>query len=401
MLFLAMSAYRRSSEENYTYSNEPTPMAAYCESPANAELSYHTTSSYNILQPFSSYSSPLPPYYGPHTPIGFQGAEVHPGLNGLSSSRHEPSHSPAYRHRYLNTDRLISMADMAESGLESQESINEATMLSEPVKPPLDGFPNVDEFDRLMKSYVNDLSSKKQDKALINARRARNIRTVLADPKDTAVESAQFRFWVKKMFKLVPDRSAASGNHLICHEGKPVAIREKLFKILTRAHQDCQHGGRDKTSARVREKYSWVPKELISRFVKICPTCLGRRGASHFTPPDSRRNSPHLELTRVHPHPLYTGYRRKSTYSLSDSSHPPMNFSPTNHDYHHNVGWPDSSSSQFHMDGSGRSTSSIKPPSLQSDAPSQLVEASHNTSLSQYGGSGFLAPHANTRYHGY
>jgi hypothetical protein len=42
-------------------------------------------------------------------------------------------------------------------------------------------------------SYVDDLSVKKQDKALIHAKRARNIRTVLIDPKDTAVESAQFR----------------------------------------------------------------------------------------------------------------------------------------------------------------------------------------------------------------
>lgn len=45
----------------------------------------------------------------------------------------------------------------------------------------------------LLFSYVEDLSVKKQDKALIHAGRARNIRTVLMDPKDTAVESAQFR----------------------------------------------------------------------------------------------------------------------------------------------------------------------------------------------------------------
>jgi hypothetical protein len=43
----------------------------------------------------------------------------------------------------------------------------------------------------------------------------------------------------------------------ICHEGKPVAVREKLFKILTKAHKQCQHGGRDKTSAQVRRVYSW------------------------------------------------------------------------------------------------------------------------------------------------
>lgn len=40
---------------------------------------------------------------------------------------------------------------------------------------------------------MKQLSSKKQDKALIGAKRARNIRIVLLDKKTTAVESAQFR----------------------------------------------------------------------------------------------------------------------------------------------------------------------------------------------------------------
>ena len=39
-----------------------------------------------------------------------------------------------------------------------------------------------------------------------------------------------------------------------------------------------------------------VPKELISRFVKICPTCQVRRGGSRLTPPNSRRSSPRLEI---------------------------------------------------------------------------------------------------------
>jgi hypothetical protein len=85
---------------------------------------------------------------------------------------------------------------LTETELESQDSRNEDTMLSEPIIPPLEGFPDVKEFDRLVKSYVDDLSVKKQDKALIHAKRARNIRTVLIDPKDTAIESAQFRYEV-------------------------------------------------------------------------------------------------------------------------------------------------------------------------------------------------------------
>lgn len=54
----------------------------------------------------------------------------------------------------------------------------------------------------------------------------------------------------------IPDKNKQC-RKMICHESKPVAIREKLFKILTKAHQQCQHGGRDKTSAQVRRIYSW------------------------------------------------------------------------------------------------------------------------------------------------
>ncbi|OAL37889.1 hypothetical protein AYO20_02722 [Fonsecaea nubica] len=137
-------------------------------------------------------------------------------------------------------------------------------MLSEPVLPPLEGYPDVHEFDELMKRYVQDLSPKKQDKALIHARRAANIKHVLIDKKTTAIESAQFRFWVKKMFTLQPNDSKIP-EHLrkICHEGKPVAVREKLFKILTKAHKQCQHGGRDKTSAQVRKVYSWFDSQAF------------------------------------------------------------------------------------------------------------------------------------------
>ncbi|KAJ5134089.1 hypothetical protein N7526_005454 [Penicillium atrosanguineum] len=267
----------------------------------------HTTSPSTLSTP---YGSQFGPSYG-------QQSNLSPGMQHLQyASEHMiPSmstsddmrlhHPPQYmaQSRYLQSPRYLPLRDaLSETDIESQESRNESTMLSEPVVPPLDGFPDVREFDRLMQSYVDDLSVKKQDKALIHARRARNIRTVLIDPKDTAVESAQFRFWVKKMFKLqTVGMGTADCRKMICHEGKPVAIREKLFKILTKAHQQCQHGGRDKTSAQVRRIYSWVPKELISRFVKICPTCQVRRGGSRLTPPNSRLGSPRLEMVPQSP----------------------------------------------------------------------------------------------------
>lgn len=40
-----------------------------------------------------------------------------------------------------------------------------------------------------------------------------------------------------------------------------------------------------------------VPKELISRFVKICPTCQIRRGTARVTTPNSRRGSPSLKVS--------------------------------------------------------------------------------------------------------
>jgi hypothetical protein len=99
--------------------------------------------------------------------------------------------------------------------------------------------------------------------------------------------NSSFSFWVKKMFQLlpndpkVPDVSKDDQSHphfrtltsylrkwekKICHEGKPVAVREKLFKILTIAHKECQHGGRDKTSAQVRRIYSWCVERIARPF---------------------------------------------------------------------------------------------------------------------------------------
>jgi hypothetical protein len=170
-------------------------------------------------QTFGSYAPQIGPAY---TPAGLS-----PGINQSSTHsipvaqedevvQHQPAQC-ARQARYLQSPRYLPLREaISEIGIESQESLNENTMLSEPVIPPLEGFPSVREFDQLIRwyavsfrplnscsevhrlmwynSYVDDLSVKKQDKALIHARRARNIRTVLIDPKDTAIESAQFRY---------------------------------------------------------------------------------------------------------------------------------------------------------------------------------------------------------------
>lgn len=54
-----------------------------------------------------------------------------------------------------------------------------------------------------------------------------------------------------------------------------------------------------------------VPKELISRFVKLCPTCQVRRGASRNSPPESEK-SPEATLETQSPETISTATSRKN-----------------------------------------------------------------------------------------
>ncbi|QSS64182.1 hypothetical protein I7I51_01247 [Histoplasma capsulatum] len=121
--------------------------------------------------------------------------------------------------------------DAHEDEVEEQMSYSGNPMASDPVTPALEGFPNVKVFDQLLE-----------------------------------------RNWVKNSFML-SNNQTPKGKELICREGKPIVIQEKLFKVLTRAHQQCQHGGRDKTTAQARMTYSGIPAELVAQYIKICPTC--------------------------------------------------------------------------------------------------------------------------------
>ncbi|RMZ87875.1 hypothetical protein DV736_g4895, partial [Chaetothyriales sp. CBS 134916] len=283
----SMSQYSNDSGINYVYSNGQIPYStvngSYGSYSGSLLPSHHDTPSMYLSVPSTLQYTVLPPGRGPMPPARSLTYPYH-------ASTVPTQRSAQARHR-IGVSADLNLNPMAD--IEEQTSYNAETMLSEPIMPPLGGYPDVNEFDELVRDYVGGLSPKKQDKALIHARRAANILAVLVDKKTTAVESAQFRFWVKKMFTLLPnDSSIPDRKKKICHEGKPVAVREKLFKILTRAHKACQHGGRDKTSAQVRRVYSWVPKELISRFVKLCPTCKVRRGQNRGSIQTPDKESP-------------------------------------------------------------------------------------------------------------
>ena len=113
------------------------------------------------------------------------------------------------------------------------------------------GFPTVDQFNDMVNEYLGSLSVKKQAKALLTQQMYDDILAVLLHPTETKVGSAQFRFWAKKMFKLVSTQVA----HIVIHENKPVAVKEQLYDVLVQCHGQANHGGRDKTAGQVSKPY--------------------------------------------------------------------------------------------------------------------------------------------------
>ena len=108
-------------------------------------------------------------------------------------------------------------------------------------------FPSPYDFDTIIHEYLKGLSQKKREKALLNRTMYQAVLRVLNDPKGTGFKTAQFRFWSKKMFST----TQYSGEQVLTHEHKPVAVREQIYEVLIHCHTQAGHGGRDKTSAQV------------------------------------------------------------------------------------------------------------------------------------------------------
>lgn len=120
-------------------------------SPNSYNFSQHSFNSYisQFSPPYSQQSNLTPSAHLSQYPSGHSNQSI----SAQTSLSHQP---PQYisRPRYLQSPRYLPLRDaLGEIDIESQESRNEGTMLSEPVIPPLDGFPDVREFDQLMKRY--------------------------------------------------------------------------------------------------------------------------------------------------------------------------------------------------------------------------------------------------------
>ncbi|KZT65087.1 hypothetical protein DAEQUDRAFT_559670 [Daedalea quercina L-15889] len=164
---------------------------------------------------------------------------------------------------------------------------------SEPLAPPTTnlGMPSREQYKAIEEEYIQSLHPRKREKALLSQAMFDMIWDVLHDPLRSRVSSPQFRWWVRKMFVLSHVRSELSpsgepvltgsavdaSTPVVLHEDRPVALKEQIYEVLCYCHDLSNHGGRDKTTMVIREHYSWIPKELVAQFVKVCPTCVYKK----------------------------------------------------------------------------------------------------------------------------
>ena len=165
-----MSEYRaRCSQDQDHYYADPcmgTPQYPNSDS-SNLVYHNHNQNAFSSMS-YLNYSTTYPGAYHQQTPYTAPPTQILPqyhmapeALNRTSS----PQHLLAQRHQYtqpwLDSSTSQVTSSHARHGtsrehshtleIESQESSNEGTMLSEPINPPLEGFPKVKDFDLLMK----------------------------------------------------------------------------------------------------------------------------------------------------------------------------------------------------------------------------------------------------------
>lgn len=98
---------------------------------------------------------------------------------------------------------------------------------------------------------------------------------------------SKFVSWARKRFKLTSFANNVTIVTLAKDENKTIAIEEQLYKTITKAHEDCQHGGKHATLARVSKLvdrlnvtyiYTWNVYSLPGTYT--APICLYARLSS-------------------------------------------------------------------------------------------------------------------------
>lgn len=162
------------------------------------------------------------------------------------------------------------------------------------------GFPTRAQYQHIETVYLNSLTSRRKEKALISRSMFDRIWDVLQN-RDDSPEDGQFKFWVRRNFALgtvnkanldpgILARLAPDSQAVLLHNGSLVALQEELYDLLCFAHGLANHGGRDKTHTALRKYYTWVPKEIVAQFIISCPTCMMKKAGLSKKRPTTAKN---------------------------------------------------------------------------------------------------------------
>lgn len=160
-----MSNYSRRNEGNDNYLMNPSMAVPGTYShPDSHDFGGAGSGTYHFPQhSFNPYGNQFSPSYGQQSSLSsgmhhlqYASEDTIPSMSTTEDMRlHHPPPQYMAQPRYLQSSRYLPLRDaLGETDIERQESRNEGTMLSEPMVPALDGFPDVKEFDQLMQRSV-------------------------------------------------------------------------------------------------------------------------------------------------------------------------------------------------------------------------------------------------------
>jgi hypothetical protein len=148
---VAMSHYSNGNGLSYLYGNGQIPYQTAhspCSPYSSSYGTAHGSSTSSLYIPTTSahhYRYSLAPSGLPTLPSQYRATPLNTQYGPSVTQRPVPP-----------PPRLVSPREYESmDSTEGQESPNSETMLSEPVVPPLEGYPDVKEFDKLMKKYVS------------------------------------------------------------------------------------------------------------------------------------------------------------------------------------------------------------------------------------------------------
>lgn len=107
------------------------------------------------------------------------------------------------------------------------------------------------------------------------------ISSILAYPKDKSIRTSEFRIWVQKKFFL-DGRSIRLKNSEQC-----IAVQDNIYCHLRRCHLMSNHANPEDTWKIVKSKYSYIPKDVVTKFVASCPICVDEDNSKQSSPGSS------------------------------------------------------------------------------------------------------------------